>query len=79
MGEGDRNPVGARFSVPFQTGPVAHPVVTVSFPGVKKPWRRADHTLLSNADVANELDPPNRHPSVPAQTCRGVTFAFTLA
>ena len=36
---GDRIPVGARFSAPFQTGPGAHPASctmrTGSFPGVK--------------------------------------------
>ena len=81
-GEGDRNPVGARFSMPFQAGPVAHPdscaVGTVSFPGIKKPWRRADRPPLSNAEVASELEAYHRLPSVPAQTCRGVTFAFTV-
>jgi hypothetical protein len=82
MGEGDRNPVGARFSVPFHTGPwpTQTPLqwVPCLFPGVKQPWRRADHPPLSNAEVANGLDPYNRLPSVPAQTCRGVTFAFTV-
>jgi len=38
---GGRNPVGAKFSAPVQTGPGAHPasyeVVTGSFPGVKRP------------------------------------------
>ena len=36
---GDRNPVGARFCAPVQSGPVAHPAsciaVTGSLPGVK--------------------------------------------
>ena len=38
-GQGDRIPVGARFSAPVQTGPGAHPasctISTGSFPGVK--------------------------------------------
>jgi len=38
-GPGDRIPVGARFSAPVQTDPVAHPASctmgTGSFPGVK--------------------------------------------
>jgi len=41
----DRMPVGARFSAPVQTGPVAHPVSyamgTGSFPGVKPSGRGA--------------------------------------
>ena len=57
MGEGDRNPVEATFSVPVQTGPVAHPyscaVGTGSFPGVKKPWLRADHPPVPNTEIAN--------------------------
>jgi hypothetical protein len=73
---------GTRFPVPFQTGPVAHPdscaVGTVSFPGVKKPWRRAEHSPLSSAKVANGLEPYQHLPSLPAQTCRGVTFSFTV-
>ena len=39
--------VGARFSVPVQTGPGANPVSftmgTGSFPGVKRPGRGVDH------------------------------------
>jgi hypothetical protein len=38
---------GARFSVPVQTGPGAHPdsntIGTESFPGVKRPGRDVDH------------------------------------
>jgi hypothetical protein len=44
---GDRIPVGARFSAPVQTGPVAHPasytVGTGSFPRVMRPGRDVDH------------------------------------
>ena len=43
---GDRIPVGARFSAPFQTDPGAHPASskmgTGSFPGIKRPGRGAD-------------------------------------
>ena len=81
-GRGSKSYGGARFSVPFQTSPVAHPdscaVGTVSFPGVKNLWRRAVHPPLSNAEVANALETYLRLPSVPAQTCRGVTFEFTV-
>jgi hypothetical protein len=47
---GDRYPVGARFFAHVQTVPVAHPASCimgrVSFPGVKRPWRGADHPPL---------------------------------
>ena len=54
---GDRIPVGARFSAPFQTGPVAHPAScsmgTGSFPGVKRLGRGVDHpsTIYSPLDL----------------------------
>jgi hypothetical protein len=55
---GDRIPVGARFFVHVQTGPVAYPnsctVGTGSFPGVKRPRRGADHPPSSSAEVENE-------------------------
>jgi len=42
-----RSPVGARFSVPVQTDPVAHPASytmgTGYFPGLKRPRRGVDH------------------------------------
>jgi len=45
---GDRIPVEARFSAPVQTGPGTHPpsykMGTGSFPGVKRPGRRVDHS-----------------------------------
>jgi hypothetical protein len=44
---GDRIPVGARFSAPVQAGPGAHPatytMVTVTFPGKKRPGLGVDH------------------------------------
>jgi len=44
---GDRIPVGARFSAPFQTDPGAHPASctkgTGSFQGVKQPESGVDH------------------------------------
>jgi hypothetical protein len=55
---GDRIPVGARFSSQVQTGPGAHPASctmgTVSFPGVKRPGRGADHPPFPRADVEYE-------------------------
>jgi hypothetical protein len=51
---GDRIPVMAEIFRTVQTGPVAHPASctmdTRSFPGVKRPWRGADHPLPSNAE-----------------------------
>jgi len=44
--DGDRIPVGARFSAPLQTGSGAHPAPytmgTGFFPGVKRPGRGVD-------------------------------------
>ena len=49
---GDRIPVGARFSVPVQTGPGVH---QVSFPGVKRPGRRLDPPPSSSAKVKERV------------------------
>ena len=50
----------ARFFVPVQTGPAAHPASyamgTGSFPGVKRPGRGADHQLPSSAEVEGRLE-----------------------
>jgi len=47
--------VGARFSVPVQTGPGAHPtsytMSTGSFLGVKRPGYGNDHPPPSSAEV----------------------------
>ena len=55
----DRIPVGTRFFVPVQTGPVAHPASctmgTGSFPwGKVRPGRAADHSPPSSAAVMEE-------------------------
>jgi hypothetical protein len=51
-------PVGARFFAHVQTGPGDHPASctmgTVSFLGVKRPGRGADHPPPSSAEVENE-------------------------
>ena len=78
----DRIPVGARFSVPFQIGPEAHPASctmgTGSFQGVKWLGRGADHPPPPSAKVANGLELFLRLPSVPAQACYGVPFTSYL-
>jgi hypothetical protein len=57
---GDGILVGARFSVPVQTGPEALPASntrtmgTGSFPGVKRPGRGVDHPPPSSAEVKKE-------------------------
>ena len=58
---GDRIPVGARFSAPVQTGPVAHPASctmgTGSLPGVKRPGSGADLTNpIFSAEVSNRVE-----------------------
>jgi hypothetical protein len=49
---------GARFFAHVQTGPGAYPasctIGTVSFPGVKRPGRGADHSPPCSAEVENE-------------------------
>jgi hypothetical protein len=53
-------PVGARFSLPVQTGPGAHPTSctmgTGSYPGVKRPGRGADHPSPSSAEVKERVE-----------------------
>jgi hypothetical protein len=73
-------PVGARFSTPVQTGPVAHPASyttgTGSFPGVKRPVRRADHQplLVSRSIKSRAIPlPPSR-----ASGLLGVPLPFTV-
>jgi hypothetical protein len=50
---------GARFSVPIQTGPGAHPASyttgTGSFPSVKRPGRGVDHPPPSSAEVKERV------------------------
>ena len=56
---GDSIPVWARFSVPVQTVPGAHPASytmgTGSFPGVKRPGRGVDHPPSSSAEVKERV------------------------
>jgi hypothetical protein len=57
---GDRIPVEARFSAPFQTGPGAHPasytMVTGSFPEVKRPGRGVNHLHPPSAEVQERVE-----------------------
>ena len=57
---GDRNPVGAKFSAPVQTGPGAHPASytmgTGSFPGVKRSGCGVDYPTLSSAEVKERVE-----------------------
>ena len=52
--------MGARFSAPVQTGPVAHPASytmgTGSFPGVKRPGRGVDHPPQSSDEVNERVE-----------------------
>ena len=72
--------MGARFSVPTNTGPGAHSaccaVDTGSFHGVKRPGRGANHPPVSNYKVANVSKTCPRLPSVPTEAWHGVTFTF---
>jgi hypothetical protein len=73
--------VGARFSAPVQTGPGAHPAScrmgTVSFPGVKRPERAADHSPPSSAVVIVRVELYLYPPPGPHRPCNGVPFIFT--
>jgi hypothetical protein len=66
----DRIPVGARFSVPVQTGPRAYPASctmgTGSFPGVKWPGRGVDHPPTSSAEVKERVELHLYYPSEPS-------------
>jgi hypothetical protein len=57
-GPGFKSQWGARFFAHIQTGLEAHPASctmgTVSFPGVKRPGRGADHPPPSSAEVKKE-------------------------
>ena len=57
---GDRIPMGARFSAPFQTGPGAHPasctVGTESLLELKRPGRDVDHPPPSSAEVKERVE-----------------------
>lgn len=55
-GSEDQTPMPARFSVPVQTGPDAHPACCTMcagcLPGPKRPGRGANHPLPSSNEVA---------------------------
>jgi len=57
---GDRIPVGARFSAPVQTCPVAYPAShtmgTGFFLGVKRPGHGNDHPPPSKAEVKERVE-----------------------
>ena len=67
---GDRTPVAARFSVPVQTRPGAHPASytmgTGSFPGVKRPGRGVEHPPPCSAEVEGRVELYHYSPSGPS-------------
>jgi len=78
---GDRITVGARFSVPVQTGFEAHPASyamdTGCSPGVKRPGRGVDHP----PHLTQRLKKEYSYTSIPLWvfvTCSRVIFTFTL-
>ena len=77
---GDRIPVGARFSVPVQTGPGAHPASytksTGSFPGVKPQGRGVDHPPQSSAEVKERVQLYLYSAFGPSLPVLGWTFTF---
>jgi len=69
---------GARFFVPVQTGPGAHPASytmgTGSFPGVKRPGRVVDHPPQSSAEVKERVELWLYSPSGSFVACSKVKF-----
>jgi hypothetical protein len=80
---GDRIPVGARFSAPFQTGPGAHPASytmgTGSFTGVKRPgvWRWPPNPL--SAEVRERAELYLYSPSGPLWPVIGLPLPLALS
>jgi len=67
---GDRVPVRARISAPFETGSEAHPASyttgTGSFLGVKRPGGGVGHPLPSSAEVNERVEIYVYFPSGPS-------------
>jgi len=74
--------VGARFSVPIQTGPAADPasytVVTGSCPEVKQPERGVDHPYPSSAEVKERVQLYLYSTSRAFMACSRANFTFYL-
>ena len=70
--------MGAKFSVPVQTGAKAHPALctigTPSFQQVVQPGHGADHSLCSSAKAANGFD---LRLHLHSMHVLGVTFTIT--
>ena len=73
--------VGARFSAPVQTRPVAQPVSctigTGSFLTAKCPGRGVDHPLLRSAEVKERVELHLNSPSWPSLRVLGRTLSYT--
>jgi hypothetical protein len=76
------NPVGARISIPVQTGSEAHPasytMSTGYFPGVKLPGCGIDHPPLSSAEVKERVELYLHYPSGPSWPVLGWTLPLYL-
>jgi len=79
---GDRIPVGARFAVPVQNVPGAHPASytmdTGFFPGIKRPGRGVDHPLPSRAEVEGRVELYIFSPSGPSWSVLGWPLSLPL-
>jgi hypothetical protein len=77
---GDRNPVGARFSAPVQTGPGAYTASyamgTRSFLGVKHPGHDVDHPPPSSNEVKERVELYIYSPSGPLWRVLGWTLPY---
>ena len=77
---GYRIPMGARFSAPVHTGPVAQPASctmgTGSFPGVKRPGRGADHPPPSKCRGQERVELYLYSPSGPSWPVMGAPLSL---
>ena len=80
--DGNRIPVGARFSATFQTDPEAHSLLydgyRVSFLGVKRPGGGVNHPLTSSAKVKGSVELYLYSPCGPSWPVLGRTLLFTF-
>jgi len=74
--------MGARFSAPVQTTPGDHSAPYTmgigSFPGVKRPGRVFDHSLLSIAEVKERVDLYLYFTPWAFVACPKMNFTFTF-
>jgi len=81
---GDRIPEGDEISPthpdqPWGPHSLLYNWYRVSFPGVKRPWRGADHPPPSSAEVKKNYSCISTHPSGPSWQVTGLTLPFKIS